>query len=321
VTSPWGRRRATDDHRKPYQLTRLQIGNEERLDENYWQRFKPIAEAIWAKDANIILVVGDFAYGQPISDPFNFKGAAAPITSLAAQQKILHLAKAHNREVWFDVHVNTDGPLPDFGGTFSYIDALKRIADGAKHRVVIFEFNAGNHSQKRALANAAAINWIERDGRLPIATSANCLQPDRQNDNDWDQGLLFLNPEKVWLQLPGYVTRMISRNYQPLLVKSAVSPVAAGLDVTAKRDESGKTLVVQVVNAGEKPQSAKLNLTGFVPRKGRTRIETLSGPLESRNTAENPHQIKPQVTERESNHGNTLIVDLPPHSFTVIRLD
>ena len=89
--------------------------------------------------------------------------------------------------------------------------------------MVVFEFNAGNHSQRRALANALAIHAIERDGRIPIATSANCLQPDGQNDNGWDQGLLFLNPSQVWLQPPGYVTQMFSRNYLPQLVQCEVT--------------------------------------------------------------------------------------------------
>jgi len=47
------------------------------LDDGYFRRFKPLAEAMWAKDPNVIIVVGDFVYGQPIHDPFNFKGAAS----------------------------------------------------------------------------------------------------------------------------------------------------------------------------------------------------------------------------------------------------
>ena len=63
---------------------------------------------------------------------------------------------------------------------------------------------------KRALSNALATNEAERIGDLlPIACAANCLQPDGQNDNGWDQGLLFLEPvSKVWLQPPGYLFQM-----------------------------------------------------------------------------------------------------------------
>src|ERR1035438_1913166 len=44
------------------------------------------------------------------------------------------------------------------------IEQLGRISPGAKYKVVIFEFNAGNHAMKRALANACAINQLERLG-------------------------------------------------------------------------------------------------------------------------------------------------------------
>jgi hypothetical protein len=241
---------------------------------------------------------------------------------LAAQQKILQLAKGGNREVWFDVHVGTDGPRPDFGGTFSYIDALDKLAEGARHRVVIFEYNAGNHSLRRALANAAATIWVERDGRLPVVTSANCLQPDGQNDNDWNQGLLFLNPSQVWLQPPGYVTQMISRSYQPLLVKSDLENSTNNfLDVCATKSEDGKTLVLQVVNADAKEVTLPIRISGFIPARRVARVQTLSGPLDARNSAANPDSIKPSVMEW--NHGleeGETSVTFAGRSFTIIRL-
>ena len=316
--SKWGRRRVANGHPKPYGLKYVEIGNEERVDDTYWQKFQGIAEAIWARDSEIIPVVGDFAYGQTIKDPFDFRGAAAGITTLAAQRKILQLAKAHNREVWFDVHVGTEGPRPDFGGTFSYIDALDKLAEGAKHRVVIFEYNAGNHSQRRALANAAATIWVQRDGRLPVVTSANCLQPDGQNDNGWDQGLLFLNPSQVWLQPPGYVTQMTSRNYLPLVVKCESS--APDLDVCATKSDDGKTLVLQIVNARSNPVTLPLQISGFVPERPVAKITTLQGELNARNTVGNPQAIKPTTTEwkHDLQNGETSVT-FPRYSFTVIR--
>ena len=318
--SPWGRKRAESGHPKSYHLKYLEVGNEERVDDNYWRKFKPLAEAIWAKDPDIILVVGDFAYSRPIEDPFNFSGAASGISTLAAHQKILQLAREHNREVWFDIHTGTEGPRPDFGGAFSYIDALGKIADGAKHGVVIFEFNANNHSQRRALANAAGINMVERDGRLPIATSANCLQPDGENDNGWNQGLLFLNPSQVWLQPPGYVTQMISRNYQPLLVKSETHGQASALDVSAKRNENGRTLVLQVVNPTSQPVATTLRLHGFALIRPSAQTTTLSGDLDERNTAENPEKIKPIVADwHDPMKNGQATYSFPARSFTVLR--
>jgi alpha-L-arabinofuranosidase len=195
---------------------------------------------------------------------------------------------------------------------------LNKLADGAKHRVVIFEYNAGNHSHRRALANAAATIWVQRDGRLPVVTSANCLQPYRQNDNGWDQGLLFLNPSQVWLQPPGYVTQMISRNYLPLVLKCESS--APDLDVCATKSEDGKTLVLEIVNATGKPVTLPLKILGFVLGKPVAKMTRLEGELNARNTPGNPHAIKPTTTEWK--HGlqrGETSVTCPRYSFTVIR--
>jgi DUF1680 family protein len=322
--SEWGTKRAAAAHPKPYALRFIELGNEERVDEKYFQKFKSLAEAIWAKDPTIILVVGDFLYSQPIQDPFNFRGAASGITSLAGQQRILQLARQHDREVWFDLHVGTEGPEPDssLAGMISFRDALAKLADGARFRVVVFEFNAGNHSQKRALANALAIQAIERDGRIPITTSANCLQPDGQNDNGWDQGLLFLNPSQVWLQPPGYVARMLSRNYLPHLVKCQVSVGSSQLDANAKRSMDGKTLVLQVVNPSEQEVVAQIHLAGFVPRNPQAEVTELSGPLAAINTAENPGTLVPKHGKwspgMKAGNANRAF---PPYSFTVLRFE
>jgi hypothetical protein len=202
---------------------------------------------------------------------------------------------------------------------FSYIDAMDKMAGGAKHKVLVFELNANNHSQRRALANALALNAIQRDGRLPITCSANCLQPDGQNDNGWDQGLLFLNPSQTWLQPPGFVTQMISRNYEPLVVKS--ESLARDLDVSATKSKDGKTLVIQVVNVGEDAATVPLKISGFVPAKPVARVLTLAGPLAAQNTAAATGAIKPTATvwKHGLENGETTVT-FPAHSFTVIQL-
>jgi 3-keto-disaccharide hydrolase/alpha-L-arabinofuranosidase-like protein len=322
--SQWGRKRVANGHRQPYRLRYLELGNEERVDEKYAARFEVLAKAIWAKDPDIILVVGDFAYDHPIHDPMNFTGAASKITNLAGHRKILSLAREHGREVWFDVHVWTEGPGPSASLKVlpSFIDALAKVADGAKHRVVVFEFNAQNHAVRRALGNALATNTIERDGRLPIVTSANCLQPDGQNDNGWDQGLLFLNPSQVWLQPPGNVTQMLARNYVPQLVKCEVTGEQAKLDAVAKRSADGKTLVLQVVNIGDMALPSVIHVEGFVPERAIGQATTLAGPLNAVNTADQPKTVVPKQTEwvHKIKEGK-MSYTFSSHSFTVLRLE
>jgi hypothetical protein len=322
--SPWGRRRAADGHPRPYGLKHLQFGNEERIDEKYFEKFRPVADAVWAKDPHITLVVGDFAYNNRIVDPYNFSGADSRITSLAAHRQILDLARRHDREVWFDVHIGTDGPgvSPSTAALGSFTDALEKIADGAKHKVAVFELNAGNPRQRRALANAQAIGRAMRDGRYPVVTSANCLQPDGQNDNGWDQGLLFLNATHVWLQPPGYVTRMISRAWQPRVLDVGIDGLPPGFDVTATRSEDGKTLAVQVVNLDEQPRTARLEVDGYSLGGREVHIEELAGPLDALNTAADRERIRPRpVTVSFDKAAGLKTVTFSPHSFTVLKFE
>ena len=209
-------------------------------------------------------MVGDFAYDKIITDPYNFSGAPS-IKSLAVHKKILDLAQARDREVWLDVHIGTEQPPAPNGvpGVRSFIEQLGRLSPGARYKVVVFEFNSGNHALKRALSNACAINQLQRLGdAVKIACSANCLQPYRQNDNGWNQGLLFLSPSQVWAQPPYYVTQMVSRNFLPLCVNTDASSPGNALDATATVSEDGHTLTLQVVNIGKIPLPTHIALAG-----------------------------------------------------------
>jgi len=255
-----------------------------------------MATAVWAADPNVIIVVGDFSYSQPITNPFSFTGAASGITTLEAHQKILNFAQQHGREVWFDVHVWTAGPGadPTLVALPTYVSALDQIANGAAHKVVVFELNADVHDQARAVGNALAINAISRmTNPLPVVTSANGLQPDNENDNGWDQGLLFLNPYQVWLQPPGYVTQLFSNYYEPNLVASTVQSPGDVLDVTATKSTDGKTLVLRVVNISGEPIPTTINLAGFRRSKPNVIGTKLSGELDDENAAEQPDELVP----------------------------
>ena len=234
--SEWGRKRVADGHPQPYRLRYLELGNEERVDEKYAAKFEALAKAIWAKDPDVILVVGDFAYDRPITDPMNFTGAASKITNLAGHRKILVSGQATRpRGLVRRAHLDR-GPAAlrqPQGAPVVY----RRTGQGGRRREAQGRGVRVQRQQSRASAGALgtplATNTIERDGRLPIVTSANCLQPDGQNDNGWDQGLLFLNPSQVWLQPPGYVTQMLARNRLPQAVPCEVTGEQTKLDVVA----------------------------------------------------------------------------------------
>lgn len=319
----WGKKRANDGRPEPFHLKQIELGNEEAIDEHYWKRFQAMAQAIWAKDPQIVLVVGDFAYSRPIEDPYNFRGAPR-IRSLDAHKKILDFAKEHDREVWFDVHLNTERPRDPagLGGLPSFIDALGHLSPGAKYKVVVFELNANRHDVARALSNAFAINQLERLGEMvPICCSANCLQCDGQNDNGWNQGLLFLNPSKVWPQPPYFVTQMISKNFLPLMVAADVQAPSATIDVTAKISENRKTLQLDVVNTSRQPMRAHIELAGFAPADPVAQGDELADALDAVNTAHVSDVVRPRHFQlKPTISSGAFDYEFPPNSFTIIRI-
>ena len=321
TNTAWGSQRAADGHPAPYGLKYLELGNEERVDSSYYAKFQALAQAIWSADTNVTLVVGDFTYTEVITNALNFGGAASGITNLDGQAAVLALAKANGRAVWFDVHVWTDGPYedPSLGAMFSYDSALGQVSGGADYKVVVFELNANNHNQGRALGNALAIGAAERDGRLPIVTSANCLQPDGENDNGWDQGLLFLNPGQVWLQPPGYVTQMFSHNYLPLEVENTVNDPNNDLYVTSESSADESRLVLKVVNLNSTAEDAAINLGNYVPTNPVATVEELAAPLTATNTAGNPTGFSPAQLDWNYHYTNKMVNFMfPATSVTTI---
>jgi alpha-L-arabinofuranosidase len=321
--SEWGARRAADGHPAPYRLTHLELGNEERVDETFAAKFNAAAEAIWSKDRGIILVAGDFSYKQKITDPDHVAGADSGIRNFNGQRRILDFAREHNREVWFDVHVWSEGlqPSADLSVLPSYVNSIDTIANGSNHKVVVFELNANTHGQIRALANAITINTIRRDKRIPVVISANALQPDGQNDNGWDQGLLFLDPSHVWLQPPGYAIQMQARTNLQQLLRCEVGK-DSHLDVTATRSEDGKTLILQVVNPGS-AESAAISFAGFMTRKSYAQVTCLTATSNADvNTAESPDALSPSESDLAFRLGDRKIeYRFPAQSFTVVRFE
>jgi alpha-L-arabinofuranosidase len=323
ANSEWGKRREADGHPAPFKQKVIQLGNEERVDEVYFKKFKAIAEAIWAKDPTMILTVGDFVYSQKIADPMHFSGAASGITSFAAQQQIMKLAKTHNAEVWFDIHLATDRFRADDLMAFESVQAaFDALSDGANWKLAVFELNSNIHNQLRALANAVAIGMAHRNGKLAVVCSANGLQPDKQNDNDWNQGLLFLNSSQVWLQPPGYVHQMISKSYLPCCVRAETESPDQCFDVTVMRDDAGKVLLLRVVNLKPSPVATRLSLGGFSPKKDTAHVVTLAADLSAANTAESPKQVTPVETQWKHDAGSGgMTYTFPGNSLSILRFE
>ena len=131
-----------------------------------------------------------------------------------------------------------------------------------------------------------------------------------------------MNPCQVWPQPPLFVTRLYAGSALPQCVKAEVEGASEALDVTARRDDDGKVLQIQVVNTGAKAIDARIRVNDFKPTKAVAKVTEVSGKLDDVNTAAEPRRVVPRNTPWR--HG--LAEDggrytFPAYSLTILQLE
>lgn len=329
VTTTWGAKRAADGHPAPYKQKRLQLGNEEAVDQLYYDKFKALAEVIWEYDPTIRLVVGDFTFENEIVDPFSFRGGGK-IKTLNAHRKLLQLAAKWDAEIDFDVHLWTrnindggwnrrDSDLrTQIAVLDSYAEQLRKFGPAnAKWKIVVFELNANTHDLSRALANAYAITALQRRSYIDVVSSANALQVDGQNDNGWNQGLIFMNQGSVWKQPPYYVHQMIAASQRAEVVRATVRGNEKEVEATAFKDAAGLSL--HVVNPTNDAIRYAIDFgTGSANATVRTTLlgHDRGGAV---NTAGNPTNIVPESGSLKLDGAGRVTYTVPPRSFVTMQ--
>ncbi len=312
TTSGWGAKRAANGHPKPYDVRYIEIGNEEGIDgsqawyRRYLERFELLYAAMRPRDPNVHYVIAawwnpDEPYCKQIAQALNGKAA-----------------------LW-DVHVGGDN-LREAEKVDRTLTQMQRLFAGwipdSDLRACIFEENGDRHDLQRALGHARILNVTQRHGDfVRMDCPANCLQPLGQNDNGWNQGQLFFLPDRTWGMPPYYAQQMAAHNHLPLCVGCDTDSPNGDLDVTATRSENGKTLVLKVVNSGDRPHRADIWLEEFLPA-AHADVWTLSGDLNAVNTPDTPERIRPAhtVLDIPDIPGATFAYTFPPYSYTVLRI-
>ena len=145
---------------------------------------------------------------------------------------------------------------------------------------------------------------------ITIMCSANALQVDKQNDNGWNQGLVFMDNSGAWYQAPAYVDRMFYDCYLDNLASFTASDNVNGLkfDVTAMVSNDGKTVSVKIVNRTGEGKGIGIEIPKF--ENATMKVVTMKGILKAKNTVEKKDAIIPNkavITENALTGGVTLI--------------
>jgi len=122
---------------------------------------------------------------------------------------------------------------------------------------------------------------------------------------------------------PCNVTQMVSSHYVPLRLDTAVQCPDHTLDVTAKRSEDGRTMVVSVVNTASRPIETCIQFSDSLPLPATAQITMLTGTLTEINTPDQPRRIAPTQTVQslsKNDAGTGVVYTFPAHSFTILRV-
>lgn len=180
VSTEWGGKRAADGHPAPFPLEYVEIGNE-HWGEEYDRRFNIFYQAIKEKYPRLTLISNH------------------PVCGIGKSAK-------------------TDMVDPHWYGTPDFFFRNTSLFDDYsrdQYRVYVGEyacnFAVGKGNMKAALAEAAFIGGMERNGDLVTMTSYAPLLQNRF-DSDWSVNLIWFDTDEVVGRSSYYVQKMASEN-------------------------------------------------------------------------------------------------------------
>lgn len=308
ITTKWGTMRAKNGHPKPYTVQYIEIGNEEVIFngddkaayQDYVERFKILSAAMKQKDTSLKFIQA--AWWRPGSPNMEY---------------VFH--ELNGKADYWDLHVGGDDPQ---AGSETDKQLTQMLASFRKWdpattmKIAVFEENGSKHGIQRALGHATNMNAIRKHSEHVLTSSpANALQPDKQNDNDWDQGQIFFTPDQALGMPPYYAQKMQAERHLPLRISTSV---IGALDVSAAKSEDGKTLCLYVVNTKADAIDAKLEFEDFEGRKPLASVATLTGNLSGFNTLNKKTTYETVYSENELAESSP-VYHFFPFSYTILK--
>jgi alpha-L-arabinofuranosidase len=302
TNSTWGAKRAALGHPAPFHLTMLGVGNEQ-WGQQYIDRYLKFATAIKAKYPGIQLV----SAAGPSPDDQRFKFAWSKLRELHADIIDEH---CYARPDWF------------FNNTHRYDDYDRNgpkvfMGEYAAQSVGVVSTKNENNLEC-ALSEAAYMTGLERNADVvrmasyaPLFANTRAWQ--------WKPDLIWVDSLHVCRTPNYYVQQLFSCNRGDEVLPTTLEEKSSPTYASAVRDDQTGEIILKVVNAGDTPAAAQINLDGVASVAPTATATVLSGALDAVNQIGQPANIVP-VTSNVTVAGKIFPHTFPPHSFTVLRV-
>ena len=305
--SKWGKVRVQMGHPAPFNLKMIGIGNEQ-WGTQYIERYTVFAKAIKAKYPEIKIVSGT----GPSPEGKDFDYASKELKKLNAEIVDEHY---YANPEWF---------LKNASRYDNYDRNSYKIFAGEYAAQSINTCNPENQNNwKCALAEAAFMTGLERNAEVVNLCSYAPLMAHVEGWQ-WKPDLIWFDNLKSFGTDNYYVQKMFSNNKgtQVLSMLKENKPLTGqdGLYASGTFDQNSGEIILKLVNAGDKAQTANVVLDGAKKLAPKGKITVLkSDDLERVNSIEQPTLVSP-VEQEFIVKGKTIHQELAPYSFTVIRI-
>lgn len=305
--SKWGKVRIQMGHPEPFNLKMIGVGNEQ-WGTQYIERYTVFAAAIKSKYPEIRIVSGT----GPSPDGKDFDYAAKELKKLNAQIVDEHY---YANPEWFLKNANRydnydRNSYKIFAGEYA-AQSLKTCSP------------KNQNNWECALAEAAFMTGLERNAEVVNLCSYAPLLAHVEGWQ-WKPDLIWFDNLKSFGTDNYYVQKMFSNNKgtQVLSMLKENKPLTGqdGLYASGTFDQNSGEIILKLVNAGDKAQTANVVLDGAKKLAPKGKITVLkSDDLNRVNSIEQPTLVSP-VEQEFIVKGKTIHQELAPYSFTVIRI-
>ncbi|MGH3392862.1 MAG: alpha-L-arabinofuranosidase C-terminal domain-containing protein [Actinomadura sp.] len=198
ATSEWGRVRAEMGHPAPFGLTHLEVGNEENLPDEFFERFTAFREAIEERFPDITVISN-----------------SGPDDTGPTFERAWELNRAANVEMVDEHYYNNPQWLLENNERYDSYDR-----SGPK--VFLGEYASLDNRWRNGLAEAAYMTGLERNADVVrLASYAPLLA--HEGDVQWRPDMIWLNNAQVWGSTSYETQRLFMNNVGDQVVPSESS--------------------------------------------------------------------------------------------------
>lgn len=292
-TSTWGAKRAAAGHPEPFHLEYLGVGNEDKITPEFKERFRMIHDAVKAKHPEITVIgtVGPSPAGSDFDEGWKFAG----------EQRVAMVDEHYyEKSEWF---------LSNNARYDSY--------DRAKSKVYIGEYASWGNTLGHALAEAAYMTALERNGDVVrLASYAPLLA--KSGHTQWKVDLIYFTNTAVCPSVNYHVQRLFGTNAGDVYLEPTLSGVHAELAISVVRDSRTGDVIFKIVNPEGQSQSLRFRLAAAKSLATIATKTVLTGDPKTVNGFDNPTPLAPTTTAISV--GETFTDEVPAHSLTVLRI-